>query len=324
MHLIFLKCELSGDCHSSVKGHIVNGLFDGTILSSGVEYHVETASKFFSTDQYFHSIVYRAQDVDITAGCGVKPEDPDGLSSIQTDARFIKEANDKARLRRSTTLINHKVCPMLIAADHLFLENIGGGNVTASMAEMVSIMTQVQTIFKSTDFDGDGIADGIMPIIAQVEVIGLDTPGYNFSNTSLPVDEYLNLWAQFDHEKYCLALLMTYRDFDNGVLGLAFVADPPGGNRGGICEKPITLVIGNRSLNTAVATLLNFGQRVARPATVINTARIIGHGFGANVSLLRLNLQIGVPYYTMLFRLAVTVVLRALNFVTCFLTLHNF
>ena len=281
----------------------MNGLFDGTILFSGVEYHVETASKFFSTDQYFHSIVYRAQDVDITAGCGVKPKDPDGLSSIQADARFIKEANDKARLRRSTTLIDHKVCPMLIAADHLFLENIGGGNVTASMAEMVSIMTQVQTIFKSTDFDNDGIADGIMPIIAQVEVMGLDTPGYNFSSTFLGVDEYLNLWAQFDHEQYCLALLMTYRDFDNGVLGLAFVADPPGGNRGGICEKPVTLANGSQSFNTAVVTLLNFGQRLARPATVINTAHMIGHGFGANVSLLMLmnfNLQIGVPYYTML------------------------
>ena len=273
----------------------MNGLFDGIILSSGVEYHIETASKFFTTDQNFHSIVYRAQDVDITAGCGVKPEDPDGLSSIQADARFIKEANDKARLRRSTTLIDHKVCPMLIAADHLFLENIGGGNVTASMAEMVSIMSQVQTIFKSTDFDNDGIADGIMPIIAQVEVMGLDTPGYNFLNTSLRVDEYLNLWTQFDHEQYCLALLMTYRDFDNGLLGLAYVVGPPGGNGGGICEKPVTLANGNQSFNTAVVTLLNFGQRLARPATVLSTARMIGFGFGAHVSLLMLmnfNLQI--------------------------------
>ena len=265
-----------------MKGHIIDGLFDGTIFAHGVEYHVEAASKFFTTDQDFHSIVYRAHDVNVTARCEVKGEIPDRLSFIQASARSVKKANDKARLRRSTTSIGHKVCPMLIAADHLFLENIGGGNVTTSMAEMVSIMTQVQNIFKTTDFNDDGIADGITPVIARVEVMGLDTPGYIFSNSFLGVDAYLNLWAQMNQDEYCLALLMTYRDFDNGVTGLAFV---PGGSAGGICEKQITVNNVTHSLNTAVVTLLNFGRRLTRPETISTTARAIGRGFGANVSL---------------------------------------
>ena len=58
--------KLTGDPHSSVKGHVINGLFDSIIISTGVKYHIESASKFFTTaDQDFHSIVYRAHDVHV-------------------------------------------------------------------------------------------------------------------------------------------------------------------------------------------------------------------------------------------------------------------
>ena len=39
-----------------------------------------------------------------------------------------------------------------------------------------------------------------------------------------------------DFNDYCLAYVFTMRDFENGVLGLAWVAQPEGSS-GGICEK---------------------------------------------------------------------------------------
>ena len=35
--------------------------------------------------------------------------------------------------------------------------------------------------------------------------------------------DYLVRWSEYDHSSYCLALCFTYRDFESGVLGLAYV-----------------------------------------------------------------------------------------------------
>ena len=35
--------------------------------------------------------------------------------------------------------------------------------------------------------------------------------------------DYLVRWSEYDHSAYCLALCFTYRDFESGVLGLAYV-----------------------------------------------------------------------------------------------------
>ena len=43
--------------------------------------------------------------------------------------------------------------------------------------------------------------------------------------------EFLDRWSEYDHDQYCLAVLFTYRDFDSGVLGLAWVASVDGKSR---------------------------------------------------------------------------------------------
>jgi len=145
----------------------------------------------------------------------------------------------------------------------------------------IALTSQVQDIYRATDFDRDGTMDGIIPTIARTEILDLNSPGYRFGATTIAVNDFLDLWSQEDHSEFCLALLLTYRDFAQGVLGLAWVAEPAGGNRGGICEDRVRLQVGERSLNTAIVTFLNYGARQPRSVSVITVAHEFGHNFGS-------------------------------------------
>lgn len=68
------------------------------------------------------------------------------------------------------------------------------------------------------------------------------------------------------------------------MLGLAWVAQPPGGSSGGICEGRVSLSVGQRSLNTAIVTYLNYGSRQPRGVVTITVAHEFGHNFGSSVS----------------------------------------
>ncbi len=39
----------------------------------------------------------------------------------------------------------------------------------------------------------------------------------------ITVDEYLDLFSEYDFDSYCLSVALTHRDFDEGVIGLAWL-----------------------------------------------------------------------------------------------------
>ena len=96
---------------------------------------------------------------------------------------------------------------------------------------------------------------------------------------------YLVKWSEIDHDAYCLSLLFTYRDFSDGALGLAWVAEPDVAIPGGICSKRVILEESDEELNfnTALVTFLNFGVRLPRKASVITVVHEFGHSFGSEV-----------------------------------------
>ena len=282
-------CVISAERGTSVHGYLVNGVFDGVIVTPHEEYHVEVAGKFFDQPTDFHSVIYATSDVDFRAVNGSRPQcggtgaSYKKLKTLQASAKPVVEQRKKLKTKRALSPDN-RFCPILIAADDLFFQNIGRGNEAATMNEMTSLVTATNNIFSSTDFDIDGNIDSIGLLIKRIEIRLASSPGYRYGAPNIAVTDFLDLWSQENHDAFCLAMLLTYRDFDGGVLGLAWVAEPPGGNRGGICETRLTLSVGQRNLNSAIVTLLNFGNRQPRPVTIITMAHEFGHNFGSPVS----------------------------------------
>lgn len=107
------------------------------------------------------------------------------------------------------------------------------------------------------------------------------------SPQDIDIMPYLVKWTEIDHSAYCIALLFTYRDFSDGALGLAWVGEPDLETHGGICSTRVLLEEEHEALsfNTALATLLNYGVRVPRKASVITVMHELGHSFGSEVSI---------------------------------------
>lgn len=114
------------------------------------------------------------------------------------------------------------------------------------------------------------------------------------SPESIKIMPFLEKWSEIDHDSYCLALLFTYRDFEDGALGLAWVADPELDTPGGICSKRLPVDdLGEETFNfnTAIASFKNFGVRIPRKASVITVVHELGHSFGSEVYGMRDNVR---------------------------------
>ena len=287
-----------------MTGHVIDGVFSGVLRTSHGTYHIEKTKKHFQNHEHlsFHSFMYNEDDVrfpDHPAGCGVNGTAWGQLAELQATAvpldtarslrkrsQTLTETFGSSRGKRAVTNSGGVFCHMRVAVDHLFFSQIGGSSNQDTFAEVVTAFNLVQDIYRTTDFDGDGIQDFITPSIGQFDILTLNDPNYRFGDSSsIPVSEFLNRWSEDDQTNFCLAMLLTNRDFADGVLGLAWVAQPPGGNRGGICEDRVRLSVGERSLNTAIVTYTNYGNVQPRAVSVVTIAHELGHNFGSPVSL---------------------------------------
>ncbi|XP_020898884.1 disintegrin and metalloproteinase domain-containing protein 10 [Exaiptasia diaphana] len=189
------------------------------------------------------------------------------------------------RYRRATSGIDprKKSCILYMQADHLFTERVAGNNKEKATLLMSAHVQAINTIYPGIDFNGDGSSDGIEFVIGRMIVNGskeAGEPGNVFAPNNIGVEKLLDLNSEQERgQEYCLSYIFTYRDFDNGVLGLAWVGDIT--NAGGICEKMRTFQNGKKSLNTGVVTFINYGKAVPQRVSEITFAHEVGHNFGS-------------------------------------------
>nr|XP_057945379.1 disintegrin and metalloproteinase domain-containing protein 10 [Doryrhamphus excisus] len=288
--------ELFGEEGTLTHGSIINGRFDGFIKTHQGTYFVEPAERYFKEkNEAFHSIIYHEDDVTFPYedGFGGGYADESVFERMRkyqataVDEHFNSElsAQDERTdipvvLRRKRATANDKnICTLFIQTDHLFHKFYGTRE--AVIAQISSHVKAINAIYQSTDFMG------IRNIGFMVKRIRINTTENTLDRTNpfrfdnIGVETFLELNSEQNHNDYCLAYVFTNRDFDDGVLGLAWIASPSG-NSGGICEKAKLYSDGKiKSLNTGIITVKNYGSHVPLKVSHITFAHEIGHNFGS-------------------------------------------
>ncbi|XP_073320343.1 disintegrin and metalloproteinase domain-containing protein 10 [Pagrus major] len=287
-----------GEKGTLAHGSVVDGRFEGFIKTHQGTYFVEPSERYLKDkDVPFHSIIYHEDDIDYPhkygseGGCadhsvfdrmrkyqtsGVEEESVKGVSSVLED----ESSHRPVILRRKRAAAKEKnTCQLFIQTDHLFFKFYGTRE--AVIAQISSHVKAIDSIYQGTDFLG------IRNISFMVKRIRINTTSdetvrnnpFRFSN--IGVEKFLELNSEQNHDDYCLAYVFTDRDFDDGVLGLAWVG-APSGSSGGICEKSKLYSDGKRkSLNTGIITVQNYASHVPPKVSHITFAHEVGHNFGS-------------------------------------------
>ncbi|KAL7833454.1 hypothetical protein AOLI_G00284140 [Acnodon oligacanthus] len=295
----FQACSVTGEQGSLTHGSIVDGKFEGFIQSHQGMYYVEPAERYLKDkDVPYHSVIYHEDDIDYPHKYGKEGGCADRsvfermkkyqASAVETHAQETKrqhEEDDKwmdgpviLRKRRAAQA-EKNTCQLFIQTDHLFFKYYGTRE--AVIAQISSHVKAIDSIYQSTDFQG------IRNISFMVKRIRINTTldekdksnPFRFAN--IGVEKFLELNSEQNHDDYCLAYVFTDRDFDDGVLGLAWVG-APSGSSGGICEKSKLYSDGKRkSLNTGIITVQNYASHVPPKVSHITFAHEVGHNFGS-------------------------------------------
>eukprot|EP00117_Sycon_ciliatum_P034655 scpid31570/ scgid26409/ Disintegrin and metalloproteinase domain-containing protein 10; CDw156; Kuzbanian protein homolog; Mammalian disintegrin-metalloprotease len=307
-HSEFYSGKVIGDDLSSVAGTVANGKFHGVIQTKEDRFHIEPSRRYFDNPE-FHSIVYKASDVEFSGdSCGASHELRHWMENMQNSgerqlnasyAKQAKEQEEHHHRQRRAPNSEYVECRIKIAGDHLFSQQVAKEEgidlatdktgVRSAVARVLGrYVMNVNLIYTTTNFikssDGnEGITFAIRTV--QVYVLSSETSnslGSGLSAQLVGVDRFLDLWSQRNLTDFCLAYLFTNRDFDNGVLGLAWVGSA-GNSAGGVCDKYQRYSDGfMKTLNTGIVTTLNFGKQVAREVSYLTFAHELGHNMGSN------------------------------------------
>ncbi|XP_018595143.2 disintegrin and metalloproteinase domain-containing protein 10-like [Scleropages formosus] len=290
--------ELYGEMGTLTHGSIVDGKFEGFIKTHQGTYYVEPSERYLKDrDVPYHSVIYHEDDIHYPhkygaqGGCADRSvfermkkyqqsavEDPKEETS---QAVLEEEPSDGPLILRKkrATQAEKNTCQLFIQTDHLFYNFYGSRE--AVIAQISSHVKAIDAIYQSTDFQG------IRNISFMVKRIRINTTNderdksnpFRFAN--IGVEKFLELNSEQNHDDYCLAYVFTDRDFDDGVLGLAWVG-APSGSSGGICEKSKQYSDGKRkSLNTGIITVQNYASHVPPKVSHITFAHEVGHNFGS-------------------------------------------
>lgn len=186
--------------------------------------------------------------------------------------------------------VNSKLCTLLVVIDYSFLNILAGRNLRESISIVLHNIQEANSLFRSTDFDGDGIPDNIGFLVKYIVIIESENSNVKnqlpkYSKKSIDGNLYLKLLS---HNRMlrnvCLGVAFTGQMFKDNVIGLSYT--PLINNNGvtkypgGICE---TQPIYGEYQNCLVVTYTSQprGELLPRIITELSLSHELGHSFGA-------------------------------------------
>ncbi len=303
LDLQYFKGYAEGYSHSDAHGWVRNGTFTGGVHiydnNTVRNIFIEPASRFFKDqgEKYQNtSVVYRDKDIQIkpavrTAAAVTKTKAEDSQQSsvppkIPSRKRYTGlldfYANIKNNMgKREKDEGVRRICSLHAVVDHTFYQNIGQSDVTALVDEVIFYTVEADLIYRNTDFDGDGQSDGVGLLLEFLSIYDSeDSVGYNLGQDFADADTFLDIFSQFDFSHVCLGAAFVYRDFDNSVVGLAWLGDF-NSYLGGVCSPRAVLNGQPTSLNTLMVSALNNGHVLPPIVNAITLTHEIGHSLGS-------------------------------------------
>ncbi|XP_049597430.1 disintegrin and metalloproteinase domain-containing protein 17a isoform X2 [Syngnathus scovelli] len=301
-----------GEENSRVQAHIDGDEFSAHILSDEAEYNIEPLWRFTDSVDDGRLLVYRSEDIKnlsriaspkVCAYMHAKDLLPESAGAGWEEPEVTDKIDDFHH-REKRQVHDHKknTCPLLLVADYRFFKNMGRGQESVTLNYLIELIDRVDDIYRNTTWDDDFKDYGVQ--IHQMIIHKEPTkppPGragsvwahYNMENSpvkSKAVWDVKKLLEQFSSDiadnasTVCLAHLFTYQDFDEGTLGLAYVAPSKPMALGGLCPKPYYPSLSAKKpsyLNTGLTSTKNYGKTILTKEADLVTTHELGHNFGA-------------------------------------------
>uniref|UniRef100_A0A8C3AEL2 ADAM metallopeptidase domain 17a n=1 Tax=Cyclopterus lumpus TaxID=8103 RepID=A0A8C3AEL2_CYCLU len=300
-----------GEENSRVQAHIEGDEFSAHILTDEAEYTVEPLWRFTDSPADGRLLVYRSDNIKNLTRivspkvCGYIHADSSNIlpqtSSRDSDGQEEVEEKRQAHDHKKNT------CPLLLVADYRFFKHMGRGQESVTLNYLVcfydiELIDRVDDMYRNTTWDDEfkGYGVQIHQIIINKEPTkaprghaGTDWIHYNMENSPVrgkEVWDVKRLLEQFSSDiaenasTVCLAHLFTYQDFDEGTLGLAYVAPSKPQALGGLCPKPYYPSNSAKKpsyLNTGLTSTKNYGKTILTKEADLVTTHELGHNFGA-------------------------------------------
>ncbi|XP_069008393.1 disintegrin and metalloproteinase domain-containing protein 17a isoform X1 [Embiotoca jacksoni] len=306
--------HLVGEENSRVQAHIDGDEFSAHILTNEAEYNVEPLWRFLDSPVDDRLLVYRSDNIRNLSRivspkvCGyIHAEAKDLLPQAARRDWEGQREEDQAKEhhhREKRQVHDHKknTCPLLLVADYRFFSHMGRGQESVTLNYLIELIDRVDDIYRNTTWDDEfkGYGVQIHQIIINKEPTwpptghtGVGWVHYNMENSPVrgkEVWDVKRLLEQFSSDiadnasTVCLAHLFTYQDFDEGTLGLAYVAPSKPQALGGLCPKPYYpshSVKKPSYLNTGLTSTKNYGKTILTKEADLVTTHELGHNFGA-------------------------------------------
>ncbi|KAF8795617.1 disintegrin and metalloproteinase domain-containing protein 10 homolog [Argiope bruennichi] len=284
----------------TIAGYLCNQVFCGTFVEGGDVYFMESAEFFLSNSSYYGSaVIYRSEDVE---GFIEEPhkhefkdsqERPTFKSYLLRNLLFPFTGNYFGRFNypkgidRSAQPDADYACRIEMVADHTIYHYFNK-DTDALSAFLYLHGKYADSVFRKTDFDGDGLKDNIRIIVKKIFVYKSENDAdYPMAYAA----DLLDFLKRFTRriQNHCLSVCLCYRRYSSNAIGRAYKPTPGiRGTPGGICQKVLKLKTGRltyvpRSLNTAAVTIRNSrGQTLPLITTLLAVTHEIGHSFGSD------------------------------------------